>query len=220
MYVSVVFGALEDFHRLVVADVAASPRLAAVVGHIAYGYAPVPVVVGAAFVQFLAAVAAGADRGAYMPFVAFEPIGYMFNVYGLVLQGYGLFDRDDVHTDSRSARRHHRRHFFQRQEGHALEEHRQFGMAVHQLGVHIRVFGRTRHEERYPVLAFLAGVFAARYRSVLGVTVAVVVLQHSEIGKLVEQEVEFFVRLCVVFLPVPLHEQRIRSVLTYLQGFG
>ena len=83
--VAIVLGALEYGHGLFVADGAATSGLAAVVRHVADGDAPVLVVVGAAFVQLLASVAAGAYGCAYMAFVPLEPVGNVLYVNGLVL---------------------------------------------------------------------------------------------------------------------------------------
>ena len=213
--VAIVLGALEYGHGLFVADGAATSGLAAVVRHVANGDAPVLVVVGAAFVQLLASVAAGAYGCAYMAFVPLEPVGNVLYVNGLVLHRNGLLHRDDVHSDSGSSRRNHGGHVLQRQEGHPLEEHGKLRMAVHQGRVHVGVLRRARYKERNPVLAVLPVIARALDRAVLGVFVAVVVFQHAEIGELVEQFVEFFVSPGVVFFVVPLHKLAIWTVFAH-----
>ena len=219
MHIAVVFGAAQDFHGLVVGNRPAASRLAAVVGHVAHGDAPVAVVVRATLVELLAAVAARTDRGADMAFVTFEPIGYMFDIHRLVLHRNGFFHGNDVHTDARAALRNHGRYFFQRQERHPFKEHRQLRMPVHEVGVHVRIFRRARHEERHPILPVFAAVGRARHRAVGRVFVAVVVFQHAKKGELVQQRVKRFVRFRIVLLAVPFYEQRIGAVLTHAQGF-
>ncbi len=214
---AVVLRFLEDGHRLVVGNVMAASRLGTVVCHVAHGEAPVAIVVGAALVHLLAAVAAGADSHAEMPLVALEPIGKVLDVHRLIFHRDGFLHGDDVHADAGAAHRDHRGNLFQRQEGHPLEEHGQLGMAVHQVGVHVRVFGGTRHEERNPVDTVFPVVRRTGNRAVLGVFVAVVVFDHAEIRQLVEQFIERCVIRRVMLFSIPLMEKRIRPVFADFQ---
>ena len=74
MHESVVFGLFEDGHGLVVSDVVAAAGFTEVIGHVANADTPVAVVVGAAFVQFLTAITAGADAHAKVAFILLEPV--------------------------------------------------------------------------------------------------------------------------------------------------
>ena len=88
-------------------------------------------------------------------------------------------------------------------------------MLVHQLHVHVGIFGTAWHEHRHPVDAVFALKRSARHRAVLGVFIAVVVLQHTKIGQLVEQLVKGLVVVRVVFLSVPLHQFGVGMMLTH-----
>ena len=85
MHIAIVLGPAEYLHSLLVANVAASSGLAAVIRHIAHSYAPVVIVVGAALVEFLSTVTAGANGGADVSFVFFEPIRNVLYIKCLVL---------------------------------------------------------------------------------------------------------------------------------------
>ena len=74
MHEAVVFRLLEDGHRLFIGNIVTSAGLTQVIRHIAHAYAPVAVVIRAALVQFLAAVAAGADAHADVAFILFQPV--------------------------------------------------------------------------------------------------------------------------------------------------
>ena len=218
VYKSVVLGFLENRNRLIISDIVSAACLTQVIRHVAHADTPVAVVVRAAFVQFLAAVTARTDTHAYMSLVFLEPVTDMFDIHTLVLHRDGFLHGDDVHTYSASAHRHHRRDLLQRQECHALEEHRQLRMAVHQVGVHVRVLGAARNEHRHPVNSVLAVEGGAFVRTLtVGVMVAVVVFQHAEIRQLVEQLVETLIVLCVVLLGVHLVQPRVRVMLAYLK---
>ena len=219
MHEAVVLGFLEYGHSLVISNVVAAAGLAQVVGHIAHSDAPVAVVVGAALVQLLAAVAAGADAHSKMPLVALEPVGDVLDVDGLVLHRDGLLDGNHVHTDAGAAHRHHRSNLLKGQEGHTLEEHSELGMPVHKLHVHIGIFGASGHEHRHPVLPVFTVVGSAGHGTVLGVFVAVIVFHHSEIAEFVQQGVEFGVGGGVMLLVVPFHKFGIFVVLAHLKEF-
>ena len=218
MHETVVLRFFEDGNGLVVGDVVTTAGLREVVGHIAHTDAPVAVVVGTALVKFLAAVTAGADAHAQMAFITLKPIGYVLNINTLILHRDGFLHGDDVHPDTCAAHRHHRGDLFQRQESHTFEEHRQFGMLVHQVGVHIGVFGAAGHEHRHPIDAVLAVVGGAGHRTVVSVFVAIVVLQHSKVGKFVKEFVKRLIIRSVVLLFVPFVEQLIGAVLTNFQS--
>ena len=218
MHETVVFSFAEDSHRLVVGDVVSAARLAQVICHIAHTDAPITVVVGAAFVQFLAAIAATADTHADVSLVFLEPIADMFDINGLVLHGDGFLHGNDMHADARTAHGDERRDLLEREEGHALEEHRELGMTVHEFGVHVRIFGAARHKHRHPVDAVLAVEGGAGVGSLpVGIVVAVVVFQHAEIGKAVQQFVEALVIGRIVFLSIPRMQLGVGVVLAHFE---
>ena len=128
----------------------------------------------------------------------------MLYVNRLILHGDGLFHGNDVHSYTGAAHRDHRSDFLQREEGHALEEHRQFRVAVHKLRVHVGVLGGAGNEHRDPVDTVLTVVCGSGDGTVIRVLVAIVVLEHSEIGKLVQQIVEGLVVRSVVLGGIPL----------------
>ena len=74
MHEAVVLGFLEDSHGLIISDVVAAACFTEVIGHISYADTPVTVVVGAAFVQLLTAVTAGAYAHAKVTFIFLEPV--------------------------------------------------------------------------------------------------------------------------------------------------
>ena len=100
MHETVVFSLLENGHGLIVGNVMAAAGFAEVVCHVTDADAPVAVIVGTAFFQFLAAVTAAADAYSKMAFILFEPVGDMLDVDGLILHGNGLFYRNDMHADT------------------------------------------------------------------------------------------------------------------------
>ena len=214
---AVVLRLLEDGDRLVVGDEVAAAGLGQVFGHVAHADAPVAVVVGAALVQLLPAVSAGADAHGEVPLIPLEPVGDVLDVDGLVLHRDGLLHRDDVHADAGAAHGHHRRDLLQREEGHPLEEHRQLRMLVHELDVHVGVLGRSRDEHRHPVDAVLPVETGAGHGAFLRVLVAVVILQHAEVGELVQQFVEGLVVRGVMLLRIHLMQFRIGVVLAHAE---
>ena len=142
----------------------------------------------------------------------------MFDIHRLVLHRDSFLYRNDVHSYTASAHRHHRRDLLQRQECHALEEHRQLRMTVHQFGVHVGIFGTTGNEHRHPVYSVLAVECRSFVRSLtVGVMVAIVILQHTEIRQLVQQLIERLVVRRVVPLGVHLVQLRVRVVLANLK---
>ena len=152
-----------------------------------------------------------------MAFVFLEPIRDMLDADGLILHRDGFFDRDDMHADTGSSHRYAGSDFLQREESHALEKHGQFRMSVHQIRIHVGVFGGAGDEHRDPVDAVFALISRAGDGTVIRVFVAIVILEHAEIGKLVEQFVERGVVRGIVLLGVPLMEGLIRMVLTDLE---
>jgi hypothetical protein len=80
MHETVVFSLLENGHSLIVGNVMAAAGFAEVVCHVTDADAPVAVIVGTAFFQFLAAVTAAADAYSKMAFILFEPVGDMLDV--------------------------------------------------------------------------------------------------------------------------------------------
>ena len=69
-----VLSLLQDSHGLVVCNVVATSSLPEIVRHVTDTDAPVAVVVGATFIQFLTAVTAGTDSHSDMAFISLEPI--------------------------------------------------------------------------------------------------------------------------------------------------
>ena len=218
MYKTVILCFLEDCHRFVIGDIVSATCLTQVIRHVAYTDAPVAVVVRAAFVQFLATVTARADAHTDMSFVFLEPVADMFDIHTLVLHRDSFLYRNDVHSYTAASHRHHRRDLLKRQECHALEEHRQLRMTVHQFGIHVGIFGTTGNEHRHPVYSVFAVECRAFVRSLtVGVMVAVVVLQHTEIRQLVQQLVKRLIVRRVVLLGVHLMQLRVRVMLAYLK---
>ena len=174
-------------HGLVVGDIVPTTGFGQIVGHVAHPNAPVAIIVCTALIQHLAAIAAGADAHAKMAFITLQPIGNMLNVNALILHSDGFLHGNDMHSDARTTHGHHGRNLLQREKGHALEEHGQLGMTVHKVGVHIRVFGRTRYKHRHPINAVLAIKSTSQNRTLFRVVVAVVILQHPKVSQLVQQ---------------------------------
>ena len=148
----------------------------------------------------------------------------MLDVHAPVLHRDGFLHGNDVHTDTRTAHRHHRRDFLQRQEGHALEEHRQLGMTIHQFGVHVGVLGTSRHKHRHPIHPLLPreiGPFIVHCPLSIvqfhGILIPVVVLEHTEIREFVEQVVQTLVVRRIVLLGVHLVQLRVGVVLANLE---
>ena len=190
VYEAVVFRLAQYGHCLLVCNVVTASGLTQIVCHVAHAYAPVTIVVRAAFVQFLAAVAARTDTDADMALVFFEPVRNMLDINRLVLHTDSLFDRNNMHAYTRAAQGHHGRYFFKREESHAFKKHRKLGMLVHKGRVHVGVLGTARHKHRNPVNAVFPIVSGAGNGTLGGVFVAVIVLEHSKIGQFVEQVVK------------------------------
>ena len=217
VYESVVFGFLENSHTLVVGDIMSAVGLHQIFRHVAHADTPVVVVVRAAFVQALAPDTARADSYCQMSLIAFEPVADMLDVSRLVLHRDGFLHGDDVHTDTASAHRYHRGYFLQRQEGHALEEHAQLRVFLHQLLVHVGVFGAAGHEHRHPIDTVLAVVGRAGHRTVFGVFVAVVIFEYAEPCHQVQQLVEGLVVRRIMLLRIHRVQLLVRVVLAYLE---
>ena len=219
MHKAMVFRLLEDGHRLVVGDVVAAAGLAEVVRHVANAYAPVAVVVRTALIQLLAAVAAGADAHADVAFVFLEPVGDVLDADRLVFHADGLLHGYHVHSYATAAHWHHRGDLLQREEGHPLEEHRELGMPVHQVGVHVGILGAAGHEHRHPVDAVFpveggAGIGALP----VGVMVAVIVFEHAEVGQFVQQFIEAGIVRGEMLFSVQRVQLGVCPVLAHLEG--
>ena len=217
---AVVLGLFEDGHGLVVGDVVAAAGFPQIIGHVSHAYAPVVVIVGAAFVQEFPADAAGTDAHGQMAFVALEPVGDVLNVDGLVFHRDGLLHRDDMHSDAGSAHRDHRGDFFQGKEGHPFEEHSQFRMFLHQRLVHIGIFRTAGNKHGNPVHAVLALIAGSGNRTVLGVFVPVVVFHYAQTGHQVQKVVERLFRRGVVLLAVELVQLLISPVFANAEGIS
>ena len=148
MYETVLFGVFQNLHCLVVSDIAAFARFAAVIRHIADTDAPFFTAVAATFAQFRPAVTARTNAYAKVTFVLFEPIRNMLDIHCAVFHLDCFLDGDNVHTDSRASRGNHRRDHCQGKIRHTLEEHREFRMIVKLLLYHVREFRRTGNEHR------------------------------------------------------------------------
>ena len=74
MHEAVVFCFLQDGHCLIVGDKMASVGLHQILSHIAYADAPVAVVIGTAFFQLFATIAAAADAYGKVSLITFEPV--------------------------------------------------------------------------------------------------------------------------------------------------
>ncbi len=142
----------------------------------------------------------------------------MLDADRLVFHADGLFHGYHVHSYSAAAHWHHRRDLLQREEGHALEEHRELRMLVHQVGVHVGILGAAGHEHRHPVNAVFpveggAGIGALP----VGVMVAVVVFQHTEVGQFVQQLVEAGIVRGEMLFRVQLVQVGVCPVLAHLE---
>ena len=115
----------------------------------------------------------------------------MFDIQRFVFHRNRLFHRNDMHSDAGAARRHHGGHMLQRQEGHPLKEHGQLRMPVHQLLVHVGIFGRAGDKQRNPVFAVFLLPRHIRQRAVLRILVAVVIFQHTQHAEPLQQRIAF-----------------------------
>ena len=161
---AVVLGTLQYRHRLVIGDVMSAAGLTAVIGHVSDTDTPVVEIVGTALVDLLTAYTAGADRSTDMSFITLQPVGNMLNIYCAVLHGDRLLDRNNMHSYSGASGRYQLCDPRKGKISHSLKEHRQLGMPVEILKIHIRILGGTGNEKRYPVFAVLgltacAGVY-------------------------------------------------------------
>ena len=111
----------------------------------------------------------------------------MLDIDACVLKTDGLLNWDDMHSDSGSSGRDHGGDLLKRKERHALEEHGKLRMSVHQGLVHVGILGRARDKQRDPVISVFLVVCGSGNRAVLGISVAVVILEHSNYGKLINQ---------------------------------
>ena len=74
----------------------------------------------------------------------------------LILHLDCLLNRDDMHSDSGSSRRHHRCHFLKRNTAHALKKASHLRMLLKHLLVHVRKLGTSWNEHwKYPLFLVL-----------------------------------------------------------------
>ena len=77
-------------------------------------------------------------------------------------------------------------------------------MLVHEFHVHVGIFGAARYKHRHPVDTGVALERCASHRTFLSVFVAIVILQHPEIGQLVQELVKRSIVRRVMLLGIPL----------------
>ena len=203
MDISVILGLLEDIQRFLIAYVAAALLgLDYVLCHVADGYAPILRIVAAALAQYGSAHTAGA--GACRVLIIFiQPMGNMLYIQRLLFGGYGLLDRNHVHTYARSAGRHHFGHLYKRQNGHALEKSCGLGIFVKAVPAHVGILRASDDEYRQNVLKLLFGIFP-------------VVLKNALIKQRVEKLPELILRMLRVhFLKL---RERIRLAYLHFEG--
>ena len=174
---AVVLGAPEDLVDLVAVDVAAAIGLDHVVGHVAHGDAPVVIVVAATLAHHLAAHAAAAGARGVLAVVLVEPVPDVLDRDGVVLVLDGALDRDDVHADARTSRRHHRRGAAERALAGLLEELGEDGVLRELPHAHVEELGRAGHEHGQHPLLGAGGILP-------------VVLEQSRVGEPVEHRLE------------------------------
>ena len=145
----------ENFQCFFPGDVAAAlSGFHYIVGHIAYGNTPAFRIVGAAFVEGHAGLAAGAGGSGVFAFVFIQPVGDFFDADGFVFRLNSLFHRDDMHTDARAAGGDHGSDLFQRQTAHPLEETAHFRVLLQNRIVHVGKLGASGDEHgQHPLLS-------------------------------------------------------------------
>ena len=100
MHEAVVLSFLQDSHRFIVGDEVTTVGLHQIFSHIPHPDAPVAVVVGTAFFQLFAAIAAAAYTHGKMSLITFQPIGDMLNIGSLVHHVDGLLHGNHMHADT------------------------------------------------------------------------------------------------------------------------
>ena len=143
----------------------------------------------------------------------------MLYVYGLVFHGDSLLHGYYMHADTAAAHGNERSHFLQREEGHTLEEHGKFRVLVHKRYAHVGVLCAAGNKHGNPVNAVFTVERGAWIRALaVCVMVSVVVLQHTEDGKFIQELIQGFVVRGEVLFGVKLMKLGIAPVLPYLEG--
>ena len=156
---AVVFGLAQDVVDLLARHIVAAVGLDHVVGHIAHGDAPVGRVVGAALAHHTTARAAAAGAGGILTLVFVEPVLDMLDRHRGARGVDSLLDRNDMHANTGTTGRHHRRGPGQRALGRLLKELGIDRMLLELAHAHVEELGRTRHQHgQHPLLGTL-GVF-------------------------------------------------------------
>ena len=159
MHKAVVLGLAQDVVNLVARHIVAAVGLNHIVGHIAHGNAPVGGVVGAALAHHATARAAAAGAGGILTLVFVEPVLDMLNRHRGARSIDSLLDRNDVHADTGTSGRHHRRGFGQRPLGGLLKELGIDRMLLELAHAHVEELGGTRYQHgQHPLLGAL-GIF-------------------------------------------------------------
>ena len=158
MHEAVALRPVQNLQDLIIGDVSSHIPVHAVFCHIADADAELAVDLTAAFVPHRLLFAAGAltDR---ILVILVEPVADMLHRDRLAFGFNRLFDRDNMHADTRASGRDHRGDAFQRHLGHQVEEGRKVGVLGGELIIHHHEFRRTRHKDRHIVLNGLGRVF-------------------------------------------------------------
>ena len=203
MDIAVILGLLQDIQRFLIADIASALLgLDYIFCHVADCDAPILRIVAAALAQYGSAHAAGAGACRIL-IVLVQPMRNMLNIQRLLFGGYGLLDRNHVHTYARSAGRHHFGNLYKRQNGHALEKSRGLGIFVKAVPAHVGILRASDDEYRQNVLKLLFGIFPVKLKNAL-----------------VKQRVEKLPELLLRKLRIHLSELRERIGLAYLHLEG
>ena len=156
---AVVLGLAQDVVDFLARHIVAAVGLDHVVGHIAHGNAPVGRVVGAALAHHATARAAAAGAGGILTLVFVEPMLDMLNRHRRARGIDSLLDRNDMHADTGTTGRHHRRGLGQRSLGRLLKELGIDRMLLELAHAHVEELGGTRYQHgQHPLLGAL-GVF-------------------------------------------------------------
>ena len=156
---AVVLGLAQDVVDLLAGHVMTAVGLDHVVGHIAHGDAPIGRVVGAALTHHATARAAAAGAGGILTLVFVEPVLDMLNRHRGARGVNGLLDRNDMHADTGTSGRHHRRSLGQRAFGCLFKELGVDRVLLELAHAHVEELGRTRYQHgQHPLLGAL-GIF-------------------------------------------------------------
>ena len=160
VHVTVTLGSLENFQNFIVGEITPHASLDTVLRHIANADAVFSFNVAASLTACCLLLAACADAdGIFVIFV--QPVRDVLDGNRLALVLDSLLDRNDMHTDACSSRRHHLRDTGQRQLCHQIKKCKQLRMLVRQLIIHDHELSGARDENRNIVHLFPVAVLAA-----------------------------------------------------------